>query len=233
MTNLLEFKKIKRTGLLPTFIIGGVLIAAIPILKMILLSNSYQTIEELLMENWQMIAMLNTFLMISGACIVYSLEYANNAIKKIESLPVSESSLFFNKFFLMAILVGMLLIFEMLGIAITAIQEGSIGTALWLELSKHFAFLLVMNLPAILFSLIIASLFENIWTTVGINLTLLFLSMMIYQKNFWLSLIPFALPFQLLQSNSQDSQRIVAAMVELFVLSLVQLLILKFRRDFR
>lgn len=233
MNNLLEFKKIKRTGLLPTFIIGGVLIAAIPILKMILLSNSYQTIEELLMENWQMIAMLNTFLMISGACILYSLEYADNAIKKIESLPVSESSLFFNKFFLMAILVGMLLIFEMLGIAITAIQEGSIGTAFWLELSKHFAFLLVMNLPAILFSLIIASLFENIWTTVGINLTLLFLSMMIYQKNFWLSLIPFALPFQLLQSNSQDSQRIVAAMVELFVLSLVQLLILKFRRDFR
>ena len=102
MSVFLECKKMKRTGFLPAFIGGGILAAAVPVINMAVRSEMYQTkqgnpIQILLSANWQMMAMLNVLLVVTGACLLYHIEYADNAMQKMKSLPVRESSVFTGK----------------------------------------------------------------------------------------------------------------------------------------
>ena len=72
--------------------------------------HTYQTIEEnkteqppltiLLDANWTMMAMLNVLLIVSAACIMYHTEHDDNAIQKMQTLPLRESGIFFAKFVL-------------------------------------------------------------------------------------------------------------------------------------
>lgn len=87
MSVLLECKKVKRTGFLPAFLGGGILAAAVPVVNMVVRSEIYQArpgdpIQILLDANWQMMAMLNVLLAVAGACLLYHIEYADNAMKK-------------------------------------------------------------------------------------------------------------------------------------------------------
>lgn len=237
MNSFLEFKKSKRTGLFPTFILGGILAAAIPILRLMLQSEqdvtNVEPIERLLADNWQMVALLNSFLIITSACLLYSLEYSNHALEKMKTLPIKESVLFFNKAFLLVLLSLLILFLEMIAIVIATQRWFVFYEGFSLELMKNFGFLFLMHLPAMLLSLIVASLFENIWVTLGINVTGVFLATMIYQKNFWLSLFPFALPFQTLQEITQEIYIIIVAIGEIIFLSLTEMLIIKIRRDIK
>ena len=76
MSVFLEFKKAKRTGLLPTYIAGGMLAAAVPVVNMAVRSEMYLTrqgnpVSILFHANWQMMAMLNILLVTSGTCLLY------------------------------------------------------------------------------------------------------------------------------------------------------------------
>ena len=98
----LECKKVKRTGFLPAFIGGGILAAAVPVINMAVRSEMYlnqpgNPIQILLGANWQMMAMLNVLLAVAGACLLYHTEYADNAMQKMKSLPIRESSIFLSK----------------------------------------------------------------------------------------------------------------------------------------
>ncbi len=235
MHSFLEFKKIKRTGLFLAFISGGGLAAAIPILRLTFQSEqnliNLEPIEKLLTDNWLLIGLLNSFLIITGACLLYSIEYSNQGLEKMKTLPIKESSLFFNKIFLLMVFSLIMLFLEMIAIVIATQQWSDFYEGFGIELMKNFGFLFLMILPTIFLALIISSLFENIWVSLGINITAIFLATMIYQKNFWLSLFPFALSFQILEETTQDVHRIVAAIVEIAVFSFIELLIIKVRRD--
>lgn len=72
MSVSLECKKAKRTGFLPTFLCGGILAAVVPIINMAVRSEMYlnlpgNPIQILLGANWQMMAMLNVLLVVTGA----------------------------------------------------------------------------------------------------------------------------------------------------------------------
>lgn len=235
MSSFLEFKKIKRTGLLPAFVIGGLLAAVVPILNLLLQSKQNATTMEslgkLLADNWKMMTMLNTLLMVAGASLLYAIEYSDHALEKMRALPIKEHSLFLNKVLLLTVLLAMVLLMEMGAIAITASHRSGLYDGFAHELVKNFAYFFLMNLPAVFLSLMIASLFENIWVTLGINVTVVFLAIMVYPKGFVLSLFPFALSFQLLQGTQQDIYRIIAAVVEVIVLLLIEVLIIRFRRS--
>lgn len=102
MSVSLECKKVKRTGFLPAFIGGGILAAAVPVINMAVRSEMYlnqpgNPIQILLGANWQMMAMLNVLLAVAGTCLLYHTEYADNAMQKMKSLPIRESSIFFSK----------------------------------------------------------------------------------------------------------------------------------------
>ena len=102
MSVSLECKKIKRTGFLLAFLGGGILAAAVPVINMAVRSEQYlnlpdSPIQILLCTNWQMMAMLNVLLVVAGACLLYHTEYADNAMQKMKSLPIRESSIFLGK----------------------------------------------------------------------------------------------------------------------------------------
>ena len=102
MSVSLECKKAKRTGFLPAFFGGGILAAVVPVINMAVRSEMYlnlpgNPIQILLDANWQMMTMLNVLLVVAGACLLYHTEYADNAMQKMKSLPIRESSIFLGK----------------------------------------------------------------------------------------------------------------------------------------
>ena len=102
MSVSMECKKVKRTGFLPAFFGGGILAAAVPVINMAVRSEMYlnlsgNPIQILLDANWQMMTMLNVLLVVAGACLLYHTEYADNAMQKMKSLPIRESSIFLGK----------------------------------------------------------------------------------------------------------------------------------------
>ncbi len=71
MTFSLECRKVKRTGFVPAFIIGGLLAAAVPVINMAVRSEIYVGLDvspiQILMDaNWQMMSMLNVLLFSGG-----------------------------------------------------------------------------------------------------------------------------------------------------------------------
>lgn len=237
MTSWLEFKKIKRTGILPVFTVGGILAASIPILNLMMRSEDFlypegNPLAILISSNWQMIAMLNVLLILSGACLLYSLEFSDDAIQKMKSLPIKESQLFLNKVSLLICLSLIPLILEMIAMFVGVGYWFELYEGFGLDLVQNFGFFFLMTLPTILLALLVATFFESVWVSLGINVTAVFLATMIYNKSFSLSLFPFALAFQRLHHTNQDSQRIIAVLVEVVVITIGEVLFLKTRRHF-
>ena len=105
-----EYMKIKRSGFVPLALGSGILAAAFPVLNMAVRPERYlnlpgSPVEILMQANWSLMAMLNVLLVVAGACLLYHIEYADNGMQKMESLPVREGSLFFGKNILMALMV--------------------------------------------------------------------------------------------------------------------------------
>lgn len=98
MSLSLECKKAKRTGFIPAFLCGGILAAAVPIVNMAVRSEMYlgqqnSPMQILMGANWQMMAMLNILLVVAGSCLLYHTEFADNAMQKMKSLPIKESTI--------------------------------------------------------------------------------------------------------------------------------------------
>ena len=103
MSLSLECKKAKRTGFIPAFLCGGILGAAVPIVNMAVRTKMYlgqqnSPMQILMGANWQMMAMFNILLVVAGSCLLYHIEFTDNAMQKMKSLPVRESFIFFDKF---------------------------------------------------------------------------------------------------------------------------------------
>ncbi len=239
MSVSLECKKIKRTGFIPAFLGGGILAALIPIVNMAVRSKNYiglsnPPLQILLDANWQMMAMLNVLLIISGACIMYHIEYADNAIQRMKTLPRRESNMFFGKFVL---IMGMFIIIfsiEVAALAFCSLKWFPHYTDLGIDLLKNFGYCIILTLPSILLSLVISSACKNMWVSLGIGVVCVFTATMLSAKNFVLSLFPFALPFQTFAGTAPDKvmQYIVAAIIEMVIIAIAEIVFLKVRRAF-
>ena len=98
MSFQLECKKIKRTGLTAAFIAGSIMAAALPVINTAARPDTFTTMAGspaavLADANLQLISMLNLLLITAGACILYHIEYADNGLQKMQSLPARESGL--------------------------------------------------------------------------------------------------------------------------------------------
>lgn len=239
MSFILECKKIRRTGFLIAFLFGGILVAAVPILNMAVRSENYlwlsgTPVEILLNANWQMMAMLNILLAAAGACILYHTEYADNAFQKINTLPLSQTNVFFGKFTLTLILMTVVVAVEFGAVLFSALHWFAENEATISELSKNLGFSLLMTLPCLITSLIISSAFKNMWVSLGISVICVCAASMIPTDNFILTLFPFALPFQTLPSllDGDTVKYIIAAFAEFAVLSAAEFVFIKVRRSF-
>lgn len=236
----LECKKVKRTGLIPTFIVGGLLAAAVPVVNMAVRSELYVGLESspikiLLDANWQMMAMLNVLLLVVGACLMYHTEYADNAIQKMCMLPIKEHNIFFGKTVLIAVMGIIILAFEATAIGICSVHWFAISDSFVLELMKSFGYAFVLMLPSVLLSLLIASLCENMWVSLGIGVIGVFIATILPAKNFVLSIFPFALPFQIFVGAADYAIRniLIASAAEVFIIAIAEVILLKVRRSMK
>lgn len=239
MSVSLECKKAKRTGFLPTFLCGGILAAVVPIINMAVRSEIYlsqpgSSIQILLGANWQMMAMLNVLLVVAGACLLYHTEYADNAMQKMKSLPIRESSIFLGKTILMVFMSLFVLVIEAGAVTLCSYHWFEIGSDFFGELCKCFGYSLLLMLPCIILSLLISEACKNMWVSLGIGVVCVFTATMLPTTNFALSLFPFAMPFQIFTGAdiTQYTHYIYGAVAELAVCGLAQLILVKVRRSF-
>lgn len=234
----LECQKIKRTGFLPALVGGGILAGAVPLLNMALRAGQYQELPGspvaiLLNANWQMMAMLNLLLAIAGACLLYNNEYAGGALQKMSTLPVSEHGIFLGKSLLLALGCLMMLVIEEAACALCCLHWFPAFPSLPAELFKSFGFALLMLLPAALAALLVASLCENMWISLGICILGVFVAAMMPAGHSLLALFPFSLAFSTLsQGTGQEALGFAAAaLAECLLFLSAELLLLKLRRS--
>lgn len=236
----LEWKKMKRTGFFLAFLASGILASALPVLNMAVRSESYVNIPStsvniLLGANWQSMAMLNILLAVAGACIMYHTEYADQAIQKMCTLPISEHTMFFAKFLIMTAMFLVVFTVEAIAILLCSQYWFEAYNDMYMELMKNFGFLFLLMLPAILLSLMIASACKNMWISLGIGIVLVFLATMLPIQNFAWTLFPYTLPYQIF--SQQTTQAIghyaIAVASELALIAIAEIIFLKVRRSFQ
>ena len=237
MSLALECKKIKRTGFTAAFIGGGILAGAVPLLSTTARSIELAGIDvspvtALMNDNWQIVAMLNVLLLVTGACIIYHIEYADNALLKMKVLPQRENGLFFSKLLLMLIMAFAGLLLELAGVGLCVLVKAELSGGTALELMKNLGFIMLLTAPAALLALIIAAGCKNMWTALGAGVVCVFIATMIPTNNFVLSLFPFALPFQFLSGLTEQAAEkyMLAAAAEIVFLCHGEVTFAKIRR---
>lgn len=238
MDFIMECKKTKQTGFIPAFLSGGITAAAVPILNTAVRPEIYtgsdsSPIQILLEANWQMMTMLNVLLLVLGACILYHTEYADNAIRKMYTLPLRESRLFFSKLILLLLMYVLASAIETAGIAFSLYHWLEPGTDAGLELLKNFGYSLLLTLPAAFTALLISSACKNMWVSLGIGVVCIFTATLLPTDNFVLSLFPFALPFHTFAGIAGSTARdfAAAAAIESAIWAAAELLFIKIRRS--
>lgn len=198
----LEFKKLKRTGVCPAFILGGLLAAVIPAANMAFRGDVFTTLQKPPMEillgaNWQMMTMLNMFLIVVGACIMYHTEFADNAAAKLEALPTKSQSIYWGKLLALAILDGFVVLLETAALGLCAVIwfHARIDGALLGELLLTGAYALAFMLPVTALMLAIASACKNMWISLGIGVMGICAVSIIPSASVFYSIFPFTMPF--------------------------------------
>jgi len=236
MSFALECKKVKRTGFVPAFAAVGILGAAVPVVNMAVRSEMFVNLPEppvkiLLDANWDVAAMLNILIISAGACMMYHTEYENNAAEKMCTLPTSEGGIFLGKFALTAVMCAVMLAIQAAGVAFCVYHWFGPISSIGGKLLKSFGSYLLLTLPSVLLALLTASAFRNMWISLGICVICVFIATMIPHGNFALSLFPFALP---LTAYSDLAGRYeIAALIEMAVISIAEMVFLKVRRSVR
>lgn len=233
----LEYKKVRRTGFIPAFLWGGIAAAAFPVLNTAVRRDIYAGIKGspiriLLNANWSVMGMLNILLIVVSACILYHTEYADNGMRRMDTLPLTAGRVFFGKTVLMSAMYAITLAIEAAGIAFCSYHWFEFGKNAGWELLKNFGYTLLLVIPAVLTALLIASVCKNMWVSLGIGVVCVFMATMLPTDNFALSLFPFALPFQTLADSAENTvwNYIFAAAAESVVLAAAEHGIVKVRR---
>ncbi len=234
----LEYKKIKRTGFYPAFLCGGILAASVPVINMAARSEMYtkqngSPLSILLNANWEMISMLNILLVVIGTCTLYNTEYANNAIQKMKSLPIRESTIFIEKWVLTIFMCIIVFTIEAFSITFCYMHWFEKENNFGIELFKNLGFSFLLILPCIIISLLISSACKNMWVSLGIGVVCIFTATIINRNNFILSLFPYVMPFKIFDStdSSKIIQYIAAAIIEFLVLNIVERIFIKNKEE--
>lgn len=237
MSFRLECKKIRRTGLAGAFIAGSIIAAALPVINTAARPDTFTSMAGspaavLADSNLQIISMLNLLLITAGACILYHMEYADNAIQKMQSLPIRESGLFSGKCGILLPFLVLMFVFEAASLCFCGGYWLNAGKEELVEVLQTLGFTMLLTLPAALTALVIASACRNLWTALGIGILCIFLATMLPADIFIASLFPYALPFQLLPGMGTDRviHYCIAALCEAAAACAAEIIYLKVRR---
>ena len=239
MSFRLEYKKIRRTGLAGAFLAGGIIAAALPVINTAARPDTFTSMADspaavLADANLQMISMLNLLLITAGACILYHIEYADNAIQKMQSLPVRESGLFVGKCGILLPFFLMIILLEAASLCFCGWHWLDAGKEELMEVLQTLGFTLLLTLPSTVIALVAASACRNMWTSLGIGILCIFMATMLPADNFIVSLFPYALPFQIVpgMEAARVVQYCITAVCETAAACAAEIIYLKARRLF-
>lgn len=200
-----ESQKCKRTGLFWIFLAGGLFAAALPVLNTavrpeVFLDRAAQVspVQVLMEANWQMMTMVNLLLNVLGATVLYHMEYADNAIQRMDVMPVTPMKMFFNKLILLIVFVLLAAVLETAGMLVCLYGWFAPAEGLLPELGRSIGFQTMLMLPVTVLMLAAASACRNMWITLGIGVIGIFFANIMMNGSFFISLIPFSMPFELL-----------------------------------
>lgn len=235
MTFLLECQKAKRIGFYPALIGSSILAAAIPILNIIIrgeidVTVSKSPLQGLLGANWQLMTMLNILFIAASASLLYHTEYADNAMQKLYTLPIHEGSVFFGKTLFISVMSLLTLTVEFSALAFCSYYWYTPESSFIIELCQNFGYSLLLLLPCMVLALLISEFCQSMWMSLGICVVCVFIATMLPTDQFLLSLFPFALPFQMLDT-AQTVPYLCAACTELLILIVTEKIAVKIRRS--
>ncbi|MCM1175092.1 MAG: ABC transporter permease [Blautia sp.] len=170
----IEFRKEKRTGILPLLPAVGILGAAYAsasflVRKDVLLSLPPAPVDILLTQVYGMIAVLNMFGLIVAACMSYHMEFRGNALKKMYLMPISVPAVYFCKFLILTFLFLAAAGFQDLALArigITDLPQGTFDLKTFLSFAGYS---FITSMPVLSFMILVSSRFPNLWVPLGIG----------------------------------------------------------------
>lgn len=238
MSFLLEAKKLKRSGYLPAFLACGLLAAAFPLMNMLIRAKAFTSLTGepfniLMNANWQMLSIINILIIICGACTMYYNEYADNAIQKMEVLPIHPVSMFLGKFSIAGLVLSAMVLIETVVLVGCAFHWFPAFEFNLIEAVKSTGFQIAVTLPTLMLMLVIASVCKNMWVSLGIGVILVFTLSILSQESLILSLLPFSSPYQTLATaleNGHAALYLGVCGIETIVFGIAELVFQKIRR---
>lgn len=237
MSLFLECKKLKRTALLATLLSGGILSAAFPVLNLLVRADSFVHLPNkpliiLFNGNWMMMAMMNSFLVVLCVCILYHIEFANNAMQRMDTLPVQPGKLFINKFILLVFAFMVIFIIEGAAFYFCTWKWFSITDGFLAETVKLMAYSFLLSMPMMSIMLVVSSLCENMWVTLGAGVIGIFAAQILNNAK-WFKYFPFLMPYQSPLGNNIaiDSTMCIIAAAETILFLAAGVIFTKVRRN--
>lgn len=169
-----ELQKEKRTGIIPVMLLVGILGATYAFLnytirKDSLLSLPMAPMDMLLTQLYGMILILNLFGIVVATCMIYSMEFKGNAIKKMYMLPISAAGMYLCKFLILTVLLFIVVAvenFTLAAIGMTNLPQGTFQPEL---LIRFAGYSFLTSMPTCSFLLLVSSRCENMWIPLGIG----------------------------------------------------------------
>ena len=221
----IEFRKEKRTGVIPVLLAVGVLGAAYAFINFIvrkdtLLNLPLAPMDVLLTQLYGMIMILNLFGIVVAACMVYNMEFKGNAVKKMYMLPVSVPGMYLCKFLILTVLLLTAVALQNLALAqigMTDLPQDSFEISV---LIRFAAYSFITSMPVLSFMLLISSRFENMWIPLGIGVAGFLSGMALANSDFgFLMVNPFVVMLKpaVAMSAQPNTMVILFSMMETFL----------------
>lgn len=171
---LMEMRKEKRNGVGAVLTSVGILgalyaFANFAVRGETLLNMPLKPMDVLLTQLYGMLMVLNMFGIIVAACMIYSMEFQGNAVKKMYLLPVNVSVMYLDKFLLLTAELFLAVCIQNLALACIGIRELPAGEFVWEVLLKFAGYSFLTSMPVLAFMLLVSSRSSNMWVSLGIG----------------------------------------------------------------
>lgn len=235
---IIEFRKEKRTGVVPLLLSVGVLGAGYAFINFIvrkdtLLNLPFAPMDVLLTQLYGMIMVLNMFGIVVAACMVYNMEFKGSAVKKMYMLPVSVLKMYLCKFLILTVFLLIAIVLQNLALLKIGISDLPQGTFEMESLLKFTAYSFITSMPTLSFMLLASSRFENMWMPLGIGVAGFLSGMALANSDMKLLLIhPFIVMLKpaVAMSAQPDNGVAMIALTETFLFLLMGLWMAKYLR---
>ena len=215
----------RKKGVIPVMPAVGVLGALYAFVNFIVRKDTLLTLpippmDVLLTQLYGMIMVLNMFGIVVVACMVYSMEFRGNAVKKMYMLPISVPGMYLCKFLILSAMLFIAVVLQNLAlvqIGMTDLPQGAFEMRALIEFAGYS---FVTSMPVLSFMVLVSSRFENMWMPLGIGVAGFLSGMALANTDLKLLLIhPFIIMFRpaVAMSARLDITTVMAAVMESLV----------------